>query len=97
MKRSSYTIIDKDGNIVESQDFSDYDALADHMLQLADKWYEGIEDPDQKITVSSYNEEGEIIYTDSASFGDNRDVELEFERSEHISDISDFRYEVEGI
>ena len=98
MKKSDFKIVDKDGKVVESQDFSDYDQLADYMLGVADKWYEGIYDPDQNITISSYNENGDVIYQDSVSFGASEDVELKLEQPElNIPNLSDFGYEVEGI
>lgn len=98
MRKSDFKIVDKDGKVIESQEFRDYDQLADYMLGIADKWYEGVYDPEQNISISSYNEEGELIYQDSVSFGASEDVELELEQPElNIPNLSDFGYEVEGI
>ena len=69
-KKLNYTIVDKNGNVVENVDFNDYDKLADHMLDMADKWYEGVYDPDDKLEISTFNESGEIVYKDTATFGD---------------------------
>ena len=49
--------------------FDDYDKLADHMLELADKYYQGIYDENDSVSISTYDETGEVIFEDTASFG----------------------------
>lgn len=74
-KKINYTIVDKDGKVVEDVNFDDYDKLADHMLELADKWYQGVYDPDDNLEISALNENGEVIFKDSATFGETKNVE----------------------
>ena len=68
-KKVQYKIVDKNGNIVSDQMFDDYDKLADHMLELADKYYQGIYDENDSVSISTYDETGEVIFEDTASFG----------------------------
>ena len=77
-------IVGKDGKIVENLKFSDYDEIADYMLDAADKWYDGLQDVDQQI-VFNRSENGEIVYSDTSSFsgdvdgfesGDDGDIEV---------------------
>ena len=68
-KKVQYKIVDKNGNIVSDQMFDDYDNLADHMLELADKYYQGIYDENDSVSISTYDETGEVIFEDTASFG----------------------------
>ena len=41
MTNTNYTIIDKNGNVIQNESFEYYDKLADHMLEIADRWYAG--------------------------------------------------------
>lgn len=68
-KKVQYKIIDKDGNIVSDEMFDNYDKLADHMLELADKYYQGIYTVDDSVSISTFDETGEVIFEDTASFG----------------------------
>jgi len=68
-KKVQYKIIDKNGNVVSDEMFDNYDKLADHMLELADKYYQGIYDIDDQVSISTYDETGEVIFEDTASFG----------------------------
>lgn len=68
-KKVQYKIVDKNGNIVSDQMFDDYDKLADHMLELADKYYQGIYDENDSVNIATYDETGEVIFEDTASFG----------------------------
>lgn len=68
-KKVQYKIVDKNGNIVSDQTFNDYDKLADHMLELADKYYQGIYTEDDSVSIATYDETGEVIFEDTASFG----------------------------
>jgi hypothetical protein len=70
-KKLEYTIIDKNGKVVESDVFEDYDRLADHMLGLADKWYTGAYTAEDQLQITSLDEMGNVLYRDTASFGDS--------------------------
>lgn len=67
----NYTIVDKNGKVLEDVNFDDYDTLADHMLELADKWYKGEYTEDDKLKISAFDQTGEMIYSDTASFGES--------------------------
>lgn len=70
-----YTVINKDGKVVEDVKFNDYEKLADHMLEMAEKYYKGEYSEDDKIEISAFDETGEIIYSDTATFGEsNNDI-----------------------
>ncbi len=70
MHSTGYTIVNKDGKVIEDAQFSDYDELADHMLELAEKWYKGEYSPDDKVQISAFDEAGEMLYSDVATFGE---------------------------
>jgi hypothetical protein len=75
----NYTIIDKDGKIVEDVNFDDYEDLADHMIDLAEKWYKGEYTQDDQLKISAYDKTGEMVYSDTASFGEgSHDIPNEF-------------------
>jgi len=67
----NYRIVNKDGKIVEDLTFNDYDKLADHMLEMADKYYHGVLTNDDSIEISAFDESGNLIYKDNASFEGN--------------------------
>lgn len=75
----NYTIIDKEGKVVEDLTFNDYEKLADHMMELADKWYGGIYTPDDTLSISTFDESGDLIYNDTATFGESMNEEPTFE------------------
>lgn len=82
----NYTIIDKDGKVVEDVSFNDYEKLADHMMELAEKWYKGEYSEDDTLQISAFDQTGEMIYSDVATFGESK------------NDISDaFNITPEGI
>jgi hypothetical protein len=66
----NYTITDKNGNVVQNENFDDYDKLADHMLELADKWYSGVYSAGDSLEISTFDETGSLIYSDVATFGE---------------------------
>lgn len=68
MNKLNYKIVNKDGDVVEDLTFDDYDKLADHMLEMADKYYKGILTADDSIEISAFDESGNILYEDKASF-----------------------------
>lgn len=70
MNSVGYTVINKNGKVVEDSTFKDYDELADHMLDMAEKWYKGEYSADDKLQISAFDETGEVLYSDVATFGD---------------------------
>jgi hypothetical protein len=68
-----YTIINKDGKVVDDAKFADYDSLADHMLDMAEKYYRGEYSEDDKLEITEFDSTGEIIYSDVATFGESSD------------------------
>lgn len=77
----NYTIIDKNGKVIEDENFQDYDKLADHMLELADKWYTGEYSEGDQLKISSYDDAGNLVYSDTASFEDTRETANEIPES----------------
>lgn len=67
-KTVNYQIINKSGEVVEDLTFNDYDKLADHMMDLAQKWYDGLYDPDDTVSVSTFDNTGNLVYEDKATF-----------------------------
>ena len=45
MSEFKFNIVGKDGKIIEDLMFDDIDSVADYMLDAADKWYSGLQDP----------------------------------------------------
>lgn len=78
MEKINYTIVNKNGEVVEDLTFTDYDKLADHMLEMADKWYEGVYDPDDQLKISTFDENDNLIYSDTATFEETNNVESQF-------------------
>lgn len=90
MNKLNYKILDKDGKVVEDLSFDDYDKLADHMLTMADKYYNGVLTNDNSIEISSFDESGNLIFKDSASFeGSNLEGDKVDEFQQIISDNTD--------
>ena len=79
MNKINYKVVDKDGKVIDDVEFNDYDKLADHMLQMADKYYQGIYSVDDKINISAFDEAGNVMYEDTASFGGNLESTGDFE------------------
>ena len=79
MNKINYKVVSKDGKILDDVEFNDYDKLADHMLQMADKYYQGIYTVDDKVNISAFDEAGNIMYEDTASFGGNSELTGEIE------------------
>lgn len=79
-----FKIVGKDGKVIENLNFDDYDALADYMLDAADKWYDGLQDTGATMTVER-REDGQVVYSDQSSFGgedvydDGSEVERDME------------------
>lgn len=64
----NYQIVDKNGKVVEDVSFNDYDKLADHMMEVAEKYYAGVYGSGDSVNISTFDNTGEIIYKDTASF-----------------------------
>jgi hypothetical protein len=73
MSSVGYTVVDKNGNVLDDAKFSDYDELADHMLEMADKWYKGEYSADDQLKISAFDETGEVVYSDVATYGEASD------------------------
>lgn len=73
----NYQIVDKDGKIVEDVSFDDYDKLADHMMDIADRYYAGVLNEGDSINISTYDDTGNLIYKDTASFESGESVNLD--------------------
>jgi hypothetical protein len=67
-KTVNYKIVNKDGKVVEDLSFNDYDKLADHMLEMADKYYRGVLTTDDTISITTLDSTGNLVYEDTASF-----------------------------
>ncbi len=93
-KTIQYKIIGKNGEVIDDQSFNDYDKLADHMLTLADKWYNGLYDADDSLEISTFDKTGELIYTDTATFGETMDEQSSLE--DELKQIVDIRNESAG-
>ena len=67
-KLVNYQIVDKNGKVIEDVSFNDYDKLADHMMDIAEKYYAGVYSGGDSVNISTYDQSGELIYKDTASF-----------------------------
>jgi len=63
-----FKIVGKDGKVIEDLSFDDFDAVADYMLDAADRWYAGLEDSGSTMSIER-RENGEVVYKDESSFG----------------------------
>lgn len=87
----NYQIVDKNGKVVEDVSFDDYDKLADHMMDIADRYYAGVLNEGDSINISTYDETGTLIYKDTASFENSEeDVNLD-EITELLEDTKNER------
>ena len=68
MSEFKFNIVGKDGKILEDLMFDDMDAVADYMLDAADKWYAGLQDPGDNIIIERI-EDGKVVFEDKSSFG----------------------------
>jgi hypothetical protein len=93
-KTIQYKIIGKNGEVIDDQSFNDYDKLADHMLSLAEKWYTGLYDADDSLEISTFDKTGELIYTDTATFGETMDEQSNLE--DDLKQIVNIRNESAG-
>lgn len=80
----NYQIVDKNGKVIEDVSFDDYDKLADHMMDIAEKYYAGVYSGGDSVNISTYDQSGELIYKDTASFeASEEDINLD----ESITDL----------
>jgi hypothetical protein len=91
----NYQIVDKDGKIVEDVSFDDYDKLADHMMDIADRYYAGVLNEGDSINISTYDDTGNLIYKDTASFESGESVNLD-EITELLEDTEIERADDQG-
>ena len=68
MTEFKFNIVGKDGKVIEDLSFDNFDAVADYMLDAADKWYSGLQDPGDQIVFNRI-EDGKVVYSDESSFG----------------------------
>ena len=68
MSEFKFNIVGKDGKIIEDLMFDDIDSVADYMLDAADKWYAGLQDPGDNIIIERI-EDGKVVFEDKSSFG----------------------------
>ena len=96
-----FKIVGKDGKVIENLTFDDYDALADYMLDAADKWYDGLQDPGTTMSVER-REEGKVVYSDNSSFGgedvydDGSEVERDIETLREFLGTAELSGEEDG-
>ena len=82
MTEFKFNIVGKDGKVIEDLTFDNFDDVADYMLDAADKWYSGLEDPGSQMVLSRI-EDGKVVYSDESSYGGTDigpDSEAEFDR-----------------
>ena len=68
MSEFKFNIVGKDGKVIEDLTFDDIDSVADYMLDAADKWYAGLQDPGDNIIIERI-EDGKVVFEDKSSFG----------------------------
>ena len=84
MSEFKFNIVGKDGKVIEDLMFDDIDSVADYMLDAADKWYSGLQDPGDNIVIERI-EDGKVVFEDKSSFGgDDYGYGSEGERTETI-------------
>ena len=79
----NFKIVGKDGKVIEDLSFEDFDEIADYMLDAADKWYDGLQDPGTTMSFER-REDGHVVFSDKSSFG-----------GEDVTDVYDDGSEVE--
>jgi hypothetical protein len=68
MTEFGFKIVNKNGETVEDKIFEDFDSVADYMLDAADKWYSGLQDPGDMMSLQR-RENGTVVFEDTSSFG----------------------------
>lgn len=67
MTEFGFKIVGKDGKVIEDLSFENFDAVADYMLDAADKWYAGLQEPGDMMVVER-KENGQVVFEDRSSF-----------------------------
>jgi hypothetical protein len=67
----AYRLVDKNGNVVEDKTFDNFDSLADFMMEQAEKYYQGLVDPDTTVEMTAFDNTGKVLYQDQASYTNN--------------------------
>jgi len=67
MTEFGFKIVGKDGKVIENLSFDNFDSVADYMLDAADKWYAGLQDPSDTM-VFERKEDGQVVFEDRSSF-----------------------------
>lgn len=75
MTEFGFKIVGKDGKVIENLSFENFDAVADYMLDAADKWYAGLQDPSDTM-VFERKEDGKVVFEDRSSFEASIEDEL---------------------
>ena len=79
MNDVKFTIVDKEGKTSEELTFNNFDSLADHMMDVAIKWYEGVYDPDDTLKIERFDENGQLVLAEERKFGE--EINDEFDAS----------------
>lgn len=98
MDKVNFSIVGKDGKVKEDMTFNDFDTLADHMMDVATKWYDGLYDPDEGFEIRTFDENDNLVSLESRKFGD--DINDEFNAEEfdlNLPDLPDLGNVLEGL
>jgi hypothetical protein len=98
MDKVNFSIVDKEGKVKEDLTFNDFDTLADHMMDVATKWYEGLYDPDESFEIKTFDEDDNLVSLESRKFGE--DITDEFNAEEFdlkLPDLPDLGSVLEGL
>ena len=98
MEKVNFSIVDKEGKVKEDMTFNDFDTLADHMMDVASKWYEGLYDPDEGFEIKTFDENDNLVSTESRKFGEDINDEFNTEDFDiNLPDLPDIGSLLEGI
>ena len=90
MDKVNFSIIGKDGKVKEDMAFNDFDTLADHMMDVASNWYEGLYDPDEGFEIKRFDENDNLVSTEFKKFGEDENDEFNSEDFEFkLPDLPD--------
>lgn len=90
MDKINFSIIDKEGKVKEDLSFNDFDTLADHMMDVATKWYEGLYDPEEGFEIKTFDENDNLVTMESGKFGDDINGEFDAENFDlNLPDLPD--------
>jgi hypothetical protein len=90
MDKVNFSIIGKDGKVKEDLNFNDFDTLADHMMDVATNWYEGLYDPDEGFEIKTFDENDNLVTIETGKFGDDINDEFDAENFDlNLPDLPD--------